>query len=84
MPQPAPVEGGVGQLFQQITLVAVEVYAVDIGGVGVGGGLPRVVDDLFQLVPRSEIYSPNVFFRLCGLKAISTPGIVASYCVMQT
>ena len=43
-----PIEGGIGQLFEQIPLVPVEIAAVDIGGLGIRNRLPRVADDFFQ------------------------------------
>ena len=43
--QLAAVEGGAGQLIQQIALVAVEVHAVDAHNLGVHGRLRRVADD---------------------------------------
>lgn len=35
-----PVEGGVGQLLEQVALMPMEITAVDMGGFGIRGRLP--------------------------------------------
>ena len=57
--QAAPVEGGVGQLLEQVALVAVEVYAVQPANLRVRGGLARVFDNALELAVR-EAHAGNI------------------------
>ena len=45
----AAVEGGAGQLIQQIALVAVQVHTVQTHGLGIDGGLTSILDDAVAL-----------------------------------
>ena len=45
----AAVEGGAGQLIQQIALVAVQVHTVQTHGLGIDGGLTGILDDAVAL-----------------------------------